>query len=210
MREDLTLQTQPSLRDRYKWWFLLLIVISKFQAFFNVASLNTLQVQFQQTIAMSEMEFSRIAAMQGIPGLALPIFMGMLADYYGAWVCVGIFIIAGILGQILICIGIWTISYWCILIGFVIEFAGVEIGVLGYHIINRAWYKDNELARVNSIMWILITVAAFISDIVYPNLYQLADSLELPYLVGLGIAIFSGVAGVFGADDSSKKCEIFS
>lgn len=78
---------------------------------------------------MSELQFSRIVQLEGVPGLVLPILMGILADYYRAWVSVGTSIIAGTLGQILICFGIWTTSYWCIMIGFVINCSGMELEV---------------------------------------------------------------------------------
>ena len=196
MSKESAITLQPSFCDRYKWWLLFMMSLAKFQSFLNVSSLSTLQLQFQREIGIDELQFSRMVQLQGVPGLFLPIVMGLLADFYGAWVSVGTSIIAGILGQILICLGISTSSYWCITIGFVIEFAGMDLGNLGYNLIVRAWYKDNELSRTNGILAIVLTVSVLVGNILYPSLYASSESLLLPYLVGLGIAVISGVLGV--------------
>ena len=45
-------------------------------------------------------------------------------------------------------------------------------------------------------MSIVITVSVVICDILYPNLYESFNSLLLPYVMGLGVAIFSGAMGI--------------
>lgn len=196
MEEVVKPRSEPSFRDRFKWWFLLLIILSRFSAFFNLSSLTVLQVQFQTAINMSEMDFSRIIQLQGVPGLLLSIFMGMLADYYGAWVSIISSHVLSVSGQFFICYGIWTSGYWSVLIGFVLEYSGMEFGMVGYNQLIRAWYRDNELSRANSLSAMTLTLSMMFCDLAYPSLFNSSGSLSFPFIVGLGVATFSAVAGV--------------
>ena len=107
-----------TFQDRMKWWLLCIMMIGNFSVVFNLASLSPMQLQFQQDLGISEIGYSRLHQVQAIPGVIFPIFAGVLADYYGASMGVGVGLGTGLLGQLLITFGVFIESYWCILSGF--------------------------------------------------------------------------------------------
>lgn len=185
-----------AFRERWKWRLLFISAISKFSTMYNMGSLSTLQLQFQQQMGMSEIQYTRISQFEAIPGLILPMLIGALADYAGATLPVAIGILLGLTGQFLVTLGVINLSYWTLLSGLVLLHCSTEASGLGKNKIVRLWYKDNEISRANSVLVFTTILSSFCCNIFYPNLYQIFDSLTVPYLVGAGVCIVSSTAGV--------------
>ena len=120
-----------SFAQQYKWIFALIAAITGFGPAFNVASVSTLQVQFQNTMHLNELEYSHISQAQAIPGFFVPVLMGTLSDYYGPLLPVAIGLLLGWSGQFFVTIAVATNTFGLLLVGAMLKHSSFEAMSLG-------------------------------------------------------------------------------
>lgn len=170
-------------RDKYKWWFLLLVELGQFFIIYSVGGISTLQRQFEKIMGLTELDYTHLIQSVSIPGLILPLFIGVLIDHYGA----SAGLISGItitsIGQYIVAHSISRLSYWSLVIGVVIKSSGSRVYYLAKSKMIRVWYQDHEMGKVTSISAIVSTLAGITGDVAYPNIFQYTNSLSAPFYV---------------------------
>lgn len=194
--DDAEVPKPKSFRDRNKWIFLLLIEIGQFGLSYSFGGISTLQVQFEKFMGVTEIEYARLIQAQSIPGLILPIFAGVLTDYYGASFSFISGIVLTALGQLLVLAATIKLDYWLLFAGLIIKSSGVKVFYLGKAKMIRLWYRDSEMGKVTSISMIVSTSASIACDIGYPNIYQLTNTLYWPYTVAFALVFIAFIASL--------------
>lgn len=195
---------QKSYRDTHKWLFLLLIEIGQFGLVYSIEGISTLQVQLEKYMGLTEIDYARLIQAKSVPGLIVPIFAGVLTDYYGASAgfISGIVLVA--FGQLVITIGILNYSYTLFFIGIVVKSSGFKIFYLGKAKMIRLWYRDSEMGKVTSISMVVTTLAGIACDIGYPNIYQLTGTLLAPFIVAFVLVVIAFIASLIQAGYHSQ------
>lgn len=186
---------QGSFAEKYRWYFLIIAALTSFGPAFNVGSVSTLQVQFQNYLHLDELEYAHIAQVSAIPGFFVPVLMGTIGDYYGPVVPVAIGLIFSFCGQLFVTLAVTTKSFPLLFLGAACKHASSESMGLGRNKMIRMWFKDNQIGKVTGMLLVSGSIGTMACDIFYPTVYESTQSLAIPYIIGTGVLSISMVTG---------------
>lgn len=186
---------QTNFKARYKWFFLAAVLLCEIAHMYNLQAIYTIQVPIQERYHLDEIQFSRIITFESIPGLAVPLSAGLLADKYGSSLIFAIGLIMNYLGQFITTYSSHIANYWVLIAGRVLLVSGLNTMTVSKNKMFKNWFNNKEIAKALSTCSLIDYTAIILCDIGYPNIYEQYDSLFVAFMVG---SVFIASTAIFG------------
>ncbi|CAD8096870.1 unnamed protein product [Paramecium sonneborni] len=155
-----------------------------------------LQSTIQTEMNLNNVQFNMLYSIYSAPNIILPFFGGILIDKIGVRVSILIFSSILILGQSIVVIGGYTLSYGTMLAGRCIFGIGSESLNAAQAAIMSQWFQGGQVSLALGLCLSIPKLGSAMNSLVSPLIQANHGELGFTFLVGLFIVIFSWFCGL--------------
>lgn len=184
-------QIADSIKKSIRIFLLLSASLSNVCYFTHTTTTNTLQAQIQQKLAISETQYGLITTCLAIPSVIVPLFLGALIDRLGSRISLLLGSLILVIGDIITFIGAINANLNVVLAGQLIFGLGTDSMVISKVKIMQKWFKGKDFALATGLSVVLIAVCIIAVSSLSPVLFNINNSLFLPFFVELLFGAFS-------------------
>ena len=156
------------MKKKYRFFMLFFMCIFTFGACFCYDYPACLQIQIEEEFNIKHKTYGLLYTVYAIPNLILPLFGGLLFDYIGARNGLMIYTAIVALGQCIIMIGGYKMSFDLILLGRIVFGIGAESIYVGQSAIASEWFLHYETSMALALCTCFPQMASFVAGIVIP------------------------------------------
>ncbi|CAD8147772.1 unnamed protein product [Paramecium pentaurelia] len=155
-----------------------------------------LQSTIQTEMNLNNVQFNMLYSIYSAPNIILPFFGGILIDKIGVRVSILIFSSILILGQSIVVIGGYSLSYGTMLAGRCIFGIGSESLNAAQAAIMSQWFQGGQVSLALGLCLSIPKLGSALNSLVSPQIQANHGELGFTFLVGLFIVIFSWGCGL--------------
>ncbi|CAD8200988.1 unnamed protein product [Paramecium octaurelia] len=155
-----------------------------------------LQSTIQSEMNLNNVQFNMLYSIYSAPNIILPFFGGILIDKIGVRISILIFSSILILGQTVVVIGGYTLSYGTMLAGRCIFGIGSESLNAAQAAIMSQWFQGGQVSLALGLCLSIPKLGSAMNSLVSPIIQANHGDLGFTFLIGLFIVIFSWGCGL--------------
>ncbi|KRX02263.1 Major facilitator superfamily domain, general substrate transporter [Pseudocohnilembus persalinus] len=172
-------------RDRKIIKYLFLIgIFSSGLMFYNNNFQGILKEYILEDTGIDQQQFQLFQTLSTGPIIPLILFSGAVNDILGLRNGMSFYFFMMAIGMWIATIGGYNNSFVYLLIGKILNNAGIEMGIGARSSITAKWFKGGDLAFYNSIYLTITKFTQFSASLLYTRIYEHYDSLFQPILIG--------------------------
>lgn len=179
-----------TMKQRYRWlmlFFCCTFVISNYFCYDNPAAMET---QIEARI-VDETEYGLLYTVYAIPNVFLPLVGGIFLDKIGVRNGLLLFTVLLCIGQGVVMLGGYRLSFSLMLVGRVIFGIGCESMYVGQSAMVSAWFINFELPLAIAMISCVPLLGSFLGGAVVPSVYNLRESFGDAFGIGFLLCLVS-------------------
>jgi len=166
-----------------RWVVLVFACIALFGNYYCYDNPTALEEEIEDKLGLSSLKYAMLYSIYSIPNTILPLIGGVFIDRVGVNICLIIFTIALLAGQLLCAYGIAKGSYELTLAGRLLFGLGGETQGVAVSALLAVWFKDKEMAFAMAANLSLARLGSVVNDQLSPFFHE-EVSLSFAFLAG--------------------------
>ena len=198
----------------WRWWALFHQSVMSFGAYYCYDNPQALQSKLQVPPSnLSNFQYSMLYSLYEFPNIILPLFGGLIIDFFGVRITTVVFSLMVILAQGVFTLGVYENSFFLMALGrFIFALGGENLSV-AHSVLVTKWFRSKELAFALGISLSVIRLGSMTNSLTTPKIAEAEGNIWYPCLVGLYVCIISLISAIWAcwldykADRDERRVE---
>jgi nitrate/nitrite transporter NarK len=195
---------------KLRWFVLALACLTNVGSFYSFDIPGALQNGMEDKLHIDDDAFAYVYSLYSLPNIILPFFGGIIVDKLGIRIALGVFSFILIIGQGIVTLGAYQLSYGVILAGRIVFGLGGECLSVAQSSVIAKWFMGKELSLALGASLCVGRLGSSANSVLSTSIYSWTnETLWIPFLVGLILCVVSWISGLIlgGVDVKADKQE---
>ncbi|KAL4508245.1 hypothetical protein ABPG72_003549 [Tetrahymena utriculariae] len=191
LEDDFVNQKEDEYRKQKRYYFLPFACFILIGGFFNNTFQAFIKQQFMDSMGIDSAGYNLFVLIPPLPNIILPVFSGHIFNWLNLRRGLFLFSSMVLIGMTLCLIASYPKSLPLMIVGKTIHQIGNEMLCIGQSALVSIWFDSTTISFAFTWGSFVSKLSGSVAGIVFPQLYNIEDDLQIPLFVSVGTCVFS-------------------